>query len=450
MKPVAPSKSWELSLGAPPLAHNRTDFIRPAIAAFSQAGNPRPMLFERRSEPVAEVSARRRIWELDGSLHCSAIGTCLSGGELRALIAKFHAPLGEKSTDHEVHTIAVAAVGKHNLLAKQIQKALDRRHAATIRHFSVAKTAEELRQLWKEARQAGEIPGAYWAVLSHPQTSDSLVREAFGDVHMLSHLVGAANRADIRRLHRLEEEKAALEAKLARQQTQLRDAVVSRDAKIRELTAALSARIEQHDRTAASTADTGSEIATVHALVADLRKLLDQEMLRRERAEKRAAGLTQAHGKSERMRAALAEEVANLEAELEAMEAQLSAKESGVEAGATLDLTGITVLYVGGRPHQVAKLRDLVARASGQLIHHDGGVEERTDLLPGLVSRASAAFFPVDCISHRAALMLKRLCQQAGKPYVPLRSAGIASMLRALTVIRGAEGESVPALTAPR
>src|SRR5215468_4402580 len=42
------------------------------------------------------------------------------------------------------------------------------------------------------------------------------MRKAFGDVHMLSHMVGAANRADIRRLCRLEEENAALSASLSR------------------------------------------------------------------------------------------------------------------------------------------------------------------------------------------------------------------------------------------
>jgi hypothetical protein len=68
-------------------------------------------------------------------------------------------------------------------------------------------------------------------------------------------------------------------------------------------------------------------------------------------------------------------------------------------------------------------------------------LEERTELLPGLVSRASVAYFPVDCISHRAALSLKRLCQQAGKPFVPLRSAGVASMIRALAAADGLAAE---------
>lgn len=35
-------------------------------------------------------------------------------------------------------------------------------------------------------------------------------------------------------------------------------------------------------------------------------------------------------------------------------------------------------------------------------------------------------FIPVDCISHAAMLLVKRLCHQTGKPLVPLRSGGLA------------------------
>jgi hypothetical protein len=84
--------------------------------------------------------------------------------------------------------------------AKLLHKALDRRHRLSINRFDKAETTEEVRASWKEAVQRGEIPGAYWAALTHPATNDVLLREIFAEVHMLSHLVGDANRADIRRL----------------------------------------------------------------------------------------------------------------------------------------------------------------------------------------------------------------------------------------------------------
>ena len=63
------------------------------------------------------------------------------------------------------------------------------------------------------------------------------MKKAFGDVHMLSHVVGASNRADIRRLAALEHENAALRAKVERQQARLHEAITSRDATIRRLSA---------------------------------------------------------------------------------------------------------------------------------------------------------------------------------------------------------------------
>jgi hypothetical protein len=76
-------------------------------------------------------------------------------------------------------------------------------------------------RLWDDALRSGDIPGAYWALLTHPATTDELMKGAFGDVHMLSHLVGAANRADIRRRRALEAENADLTLKVEKQQVQL-------------------------------------------------------------------------------------------------------------------------------------------------------------------------------------------------------------------------------------
>ena len=48
------------------------------------------------------------------------------------------------------------------------------------------------------------------------------------------------------------------------------------------------------------------------------------------------------------------------------------------------------------------------------------------------MSQANLVVFPVDCISHHAARVAKQLCRQAGKRFIPLRSASVASLLAAL------------------
>jgi Uncharacterized protein conserved in bacteria (DUF2325) len=95
-------------------------------------------------------------------------------------------------------------------------------------------------------------------------------------------------------------------------------------------------------------------------------------------------------------------------------------------------LDGVTLLYVGGHPHQVAHLRAVAEEFGAGSLHHDGGVEHHLNLLAGLASQADLVVFPVDCISHHAAQVAKQLCRQAGKRFMPLRSAGATSLLAAL------------------
>jgi len=165
-----------------------------------------------------------------------------------------------------------------------------------------------------------------------------------------------------------------------------------------------------------------------------LRRQLDAETGRRDRLEQKLANAAGRRARDDQTRLQLEEALSDARDELESAEAQLAAWLDGDGETATdrLDLAGATILYVGGRTHNIARLRSLVERAAGRLLHHDGGVDEKTDLLPGLVSRAAAAFFPVDCVSHEAAQLVKRLCRQASKPFVPLRRSGLTSLLHAL------------------
>ena len=122
----------------------------------------------------------------------------------------------------------------------------------------------------------------------------------------------------------------------------------------------------------------------------------------------------------------LQREVIALEAELRVAEADRSSDD--VER----DLTGLTVLYVGGRPGLIDQLKAIVIRRGGALLSHDGGIEENVAALPGLVSRADAAFFPIDCVSHSAVGQIKKCCRDGHKPFIPLRTASVASFIAAI------------------
>jgi len=114
-------------------------------------------------------SKRRRIWELSNFLHCSIIGTCLTTTELRQILIKVELPGAHNETDHALHARAVLLAGKREVASKLLQKALDRRHRAATAQFSKARDVQEVSALWLNAVEKAEIPGGYWAVLTHPQ-----------------------------------------------------------------------------------------------------------------------------------------------------------------------------------------------------------------------------------------------------------------------------------------
>jgi hypothetical protein len=379
------------------------------------------------------AARRTKIWEFATNLHCSIIGTCLSTGELRRLLRKLGLAAAD-STDHELHSAAVTLAGRHDKVAKLLNKALDERHRLTINRFAKAQIEDAVRLLWCDSVRRGDIPGAYWATLTHPAATHALVRDAFGEVHMLSHLVGAANRADIRRLCQLEADNAQLQTRLDRQQVAFRGAVVTRDACIEELRHALAQQVS------AEPLATGDDNTVLRRLVADLERRVANESHRRAVLGERLSAASAAIVEERSARAKAEREVRSLREELDAVEGTLlPTRDTTLATGAEPRLGGVRMLYVGGRPHQVAHLRMIAERSGATLLHHDGGVEHHLNLLAGLTSQADIVVFPVDCISHHAAQMAKQLCRQADKRFIPLRSTGGTSLLAALQRLDMAE-----------
>jgi hypothetical protein len=398
-------------------------------------------------EPPADVGAltalepsrRTKIWEMHSTLHCSIVGTCLSTGELRRLLVRLKVAGVQTAGDHDVHMLGVMLADRPKAGARELQKALDRRHRAAVHRFAKAKTADAISALWEDALQSGDIPGAYWAVLSHPGSTDAIIKRTFGDVHMLSHLIGAANRADIRRLRELEAQNGDLTAKLERQQRQLRDGFTRRDQTIRRLNDLLAQSVGPRAEAQAPLGE--EERIAMRDAIAELHQRLESETARRKRLEQRLAATMEAGVEAERTRHQLERQCKALGQELAAVETRIGLLFPSHEGAAAdpVHLCGRSVLYVGGRAHQIPQCRAIVERCGGAFLHHDAGVEHSAALLPGLISRADIVLFPVDCVSHDAVAVVKRSCGQLGKRLMPLRTSSLACLLSALAAIEPGE-----------
>jgi hypothetical protein len=395
--------------------HAAPGAVRPAL---SLKANPQPVL------------RRARLNDLNSHLHCSIIGTCLSTAELRKLVPRFKELDRERATDVEIHHAAVELAGENGAGAKALHKSLDDRHELAIRKFREAGNESDLRRIWQQSLASGEIPGAYWALMTHPAVTTPLRHSAFGEVHMLSHLVGAANRADIRRLLALEHENAELKSKVSCLQERLQEINTLHLLEIQR-------RSDQTDTVAADpdpgaehpSQDLLAEIAELKSRLAAKERALAHQTKRRGVAEQ---GLEQQLETTRVLSGRLDGSVAladALNSELNAMETTLVRRleSSVVESAAGEFLKNKRVLYVGGRPASNRAIKSLVESACGELSIHDGGIEDRKGLLVAAMPSADLVVFPVDCIDHDSMSTLKRVCERHGVPFHPLRSASVAS-----------------------
>ena len=406
---------------------NHEQSLEQTISALFAEGHPRVTA----PTPAPKSRERVKLWDLPPNFHCSVVGTCLDRASLRNLVARANPALADAS-DLVLHEEAVVMARRRDT-GRALQKALDRRHEEMIARFARVVDADGLLAAWNEHVASGDVPGAYWAVLTHPASPPALVQRTFGDVHMLSHLAGAENRADLRRMARLEQTCAESRARIGELEERVALEVESRELACRRLE---EVEKERAVRLAREEAVGAKDVAALRDELDASKRRLELEAERCMRAERRCGELMERVARLESELTLREVNLGELRQEVIALEGVIADFDTPRECDSRIpSLDGWTVLYVGGRPAQTHYARSFVENLAGRFIHHDGGVEDRRGLLVGVVARADVVFFPVDCISHDAALSLKRACGQLGKPFVALRSTGFGAFAAALEPI---------------
>ena len=400
------------------------------------------------AEPPPPAARRRlRLWELTPGLHCAVLGTCMSFADLVKTGRKVGIVPEPDASEYEVHAWFVQKSCEPCALTRLLHKRLDRRWRAAIEAARAARDEAALDAFWSRAVARGDIPGPFWAVVTHQAATEDLRARAYGDVHMLSHRMGSANRDASRRLQAAEAERDDLGARLADARRRL-----ERDALEKE---ALEERLRTAEAGTAALADIESRLSAfesgdlyrglrgerdaARAALQDAKLSRDAEARRRETLEREIAALRREND-------AATARLRDAETERAALEAVL---QSGIDGGAgraetpAIDLCGRRVAYVGGREAAVRHFRALIERANGQFAHHDGGVEDGAQRLDRVLTQADVVLCPIDCVSHSACLRAKKFCKRTAKTFVPLRSASLSSLAAGLHQALGGEGTAV-------
>ena len=100
----------------------------------------------------------------------------------------------ETATEYEVHNYFVHRAEAPDRLAQLMHKALDAKYRAGIRASQQAQCVADLEEFWSDALAKGDIPGPYWALMTHPLTSEALLVRAFCHTDALSHFIAHGSR----------------------------------------------------------------------------------------------------------------------------------------------------------------------------------------------------------------------------------------------------------------
>ena len=376
---------------------------------------------------------RRRLWDLAPPTHCPLVGVCIPLAALRRLLDKV---LGGQSVadDYAVHSAAVAECRLRNRLSEALQQHLDQRYSLLLRRAAQQKSTEALAAWWADTSAGHDLPGAFWATLTHPRCTAALQEQVLGQVHMLQHQVGMATRVELARFEALIDENAVLARELAAAQGRSLRQAAAFAHQVEALEADL---VRQRAQTVARQTELALQREHLATLEAAVPHLHDRQQLSQEAGDLRTRvqdlqrELTAVREQLQRQR-------------LRAEAAALAARPPGAPADAPPagpataaaqppgSLTDCAVLCVGGRPASVPLYRRVVERTGGRFLHHDGGDEDNPARLDATLAAADLVICQTGCVSHGAYWRVKDHCKRTGKRCLFVETPSRTALERAL------------------
>jgi hypothetical protein len=370
-------------------------------------------------------SNRHNLGEIDRFL-CPLIGTCLTRKETQKIARHFKYVGG--TSDYKLHIWIIEACRKLPEVAKYVQKFMDRKYRLTINRLDAC-AGHELNLAWQEALQAGQIAGAFYAIITRADTPDTVLNEVFGDIHMMSHLQGAEARAELKEFGQLRQANEALQDRVKRLTGQVETVKSARE----ELKRQLSGK-------EAELADLGRKLAHQEQELISLHVGQELHQLRTANREL-AARLSQEQRTREKLEIRLMQETVRQLPICPAPDLD-TPLELGGSPEPTCPLANgekcrrfcnKLILLVGGPERRESHYRRLVEQDFGGIfLRHDGDCRNGQARLVNMVRQAEVVICPISCTSHQAYHCVKKWCKKLNKPCVLMHNTGVGALTRTL------------------
>lgn len=142
----------------------------------------------------------RKLWDLPSKLRCPIIGTCLEVSELRRIAAKGGRKSEQPLSDYGVHSSFVAAAKGKNALSLRGAQDPGEEICRLCPALYQGQGGRRRYRAVEGSTVRGPAPGAFWALMTHPESGERTLSLPYKDVHMLSHRIGTGRHAGLEAL----------------------------------------------------------------------------------------------------------------------------------------------------------------------------------------------------------------------------------------------------------
>ncbi|MDR1726636.1 MAG: DUF2325 domain-containing protein [Acidobacteriota bacterium] len=400
------------------------------------------------STNVDEAPPRLRFWEIDSCFRCPVVGACLSHAEQRSLLKRSGARIAD-AAPYEVHEALVAAAGGENGLSRRIDTLLQRKYARDAAGL-LNLPREAFAERFREALPSEGMEAALWAAAVRSDLGLELKREVFGELHMAMHAAIGERRQAAREAVRAGEGTEALRLELRQAAADKRTLQKELDACRRELEKSqgalahsqserlrLQGELDVRQRRDAEAEAAAGESLQWRAMFEDMRRRCEDASQYAALLEEENAGLSRQLERSRDSKARYdrAPFPSDPSGEAQGAYGEVAAATQCRECDddcPVSDLCRKRILIVGGIERMESRYRKLIEGGGGVMEYHDGHVKKGARELECCLKRADMVLCPINCNSHAACLIIKKLGKKHGKPVCMLPNFSLSAVSRAI------------------
>ncbi|MCD6186328.1 MAG: DUF2325 domain-containing protein [Deltaproteobacteria bacterium] len=374
----------------------------------------------------------KRIWEIQNNFKCPVLGSCLTIEEHKRILKKTGHKI-KKIKAHEVHRAVMGYMNDENHVSIKIDRYLSHKYRNIIAEFK-SLAPEAFFAEWKNGFRNGKMDGLFYLAAIRNDLPDEFMENIFGDTHMLCH----ANMEEVmksRRAFSMQENAAQKLARMLQQEKRL-----ARELKQKYSITEQKLKTAEHNlQKIKKSQSTDKSYAPILQIKKEEVQLKDKITTLKERDSEQTLEIRNMQNENRSLRTQLldlqsinyrlAEEVSDL---IEKLTPCFEQGNQCQEKCIKYQLCSKRILIVGGITKIKHLYKQLVESSGGEFDYHDGYMNNGKINIESRVMRADLVICPVNCNSHNACQMVKKLCRKFDRSVKMLANSSLSSISDAL------------------